>query len=862
MRRICFCIGFLLAILCSVANAAPRESTLTLPSASLGRQGTVPALFHFDHGITGKGELHIRWTDSLGRVVQDETKSVTLTDEIEFSFPVDLSRAVAMRNTLLASLSIEETTAAGKVHTTQEASVDFVAKPLDDHWNDYVIIMYQQYPSPIQPKLEQLGINGGQYPGNNIKLPNYLIDNNMRWYCEQIATDFYAQYHRWRPDRTTDWSLDQAKALYAKDPSSKEGFKRNPSFWDPNWRKQIQERLTDVVHRNSSYRPLFYSLADETGIGSLGNQWDFDFSDMSIVPMRRWLQNKYGTLDALNGEWGTSYTDWNLVTPMTTNEAMQRKDDNFASWADFKDWMDYSYADALRMGVAAVHKADSSALAGIVGAQKPGWGGYDYSRLSRILDVMEPYDIGGSVKMVTSLNPSMPLLTTSFAAGDWERHRVWFELLQGERGLILWDDRQAYIRPDGSKGEAGKKAEGYYNEIRNGVGALVINSKAQDDGIAIHYSQPSMRTEWLLERRPDGDEWMKRDASYERSHNIFLRLRESWGHAIEDQGLQYNFVSYLQLEEGELQRRGYHVLILPHSSSLSMKEVANIRSFVASGGVVIADGMPGTFDEHSRRLASSLLSDMFSGDHASPVTVKTYGKGKAIFLNADLTNYLQDRVASREGKTYDLVAQLLRESNLRAAIAVTDDKGKPVVGIEVRTFLNGGVRLLTLQSSPEQAVDELGPADFHSNKRFEQTKAVHVQLPLAMNVYDVRQKKDLGQQTSMNVTVDAYEPTILALSPTPQPHLQVFVPAEADRGSIIPISFTQHGTSSATQVYHLQVADAAGNILLPYTRNVITTGGAALVELPLAKNDPTGQWTVNIEDMLTGEVQKYSFNVR
>ena len=56
--------------------------------------------------------------------------------------------------------------------------------------------------------------------------------------------------------------------------------------------------------------------------------------------------------------------------------------------------------------------------------------------------------------------------------------------------------------PDPAASEAAK----YYNEIRNGIGALIINSQPVTEPIAIHYSQASMRTEWMLARRPEGDE--------------------------------------------------------------------------------------------------------------------------------------------------------------------------------------------------------------------------------------------------------------------------------------------------------------------------------------------------------------------
>jgi hypothetical protein len=844
------------------ASAAVSKATLTLPSEVIERNGNVPVTFRFEHGLTGEGKLKVRWTDSLGRIVEDNVRPVALRDEIEFSFFIDSSRAVAMKNTLHATITLEEKTAKGVQKTEEDATIDFIAKPASDGWTDYNIMMYQNYPSAIQPALEQLGINGGKYEGRNLAPPDYLIDNNMRWYSENLATDFYAEYHRWRSDRPYDWSLDQAKALYAKDPSSKEAFKRHPSFWDTEWRTRTHDRIVDATRRNSPYQPFFYSLSDETGIASLGSGWDFDFSDQSIVPMRRWLRSQYSTLTDLNKEWDTDFTDWDHVTPLSTNEAMQRQGENFAPWADFKEWMDISFADALKMGVDAVHEIDPHALAGIVGAQKPGWGGYDYSRLTRSVGVMEPYDIGGSVKLAHSLNPDIPLLSTSFASGDWEKHRVWFELLQGERGIILWDESQRYILPDGSKGPAGKSAEQYYNELRDGAGALIINSVAHDDGIAVHYSQPSMRTEWMLERRPDGIAWMNRDASYERSHNQFLRLRESWGHAIEDQGLQYSYLSYTQVEEGQLLRHGYHALVLPRSSSLSEKEAENIREFARSGGVVIADGMPGTFDEHSRRLGTSLLADLFSGEHTQPLTIKPYGAGKTIFVNTNTLDYLQDRITGKEGSTYKVIADLFKTSGIHPEIPTTDEHDNSIVGINVHVFSNGAVRLLSLQSNPQQSVDELGPPNFHSNKRFEISKTVQIHLPTRMYVYDVRKKKFLGDQQTLSVAVDPYEPTILSLTSTPPPHLEISVPSEAAAGIVVPVALRLPQTLSAFQVYHVDVLDPSGKRLLQYSGNVIARGESAVKLIPLAKNDAPGAWTIRVQDMLTGNIETRTLNVR
>jgi hypothetical protein len=71
------------------------------------------------------------------------------------------------------------------------------------------------------------------------------------------------------------------------------------------------------------YRPLYYSLGDETGIGDLSAFWDFDFSDFSLAAMREWLKSEYHSLAALNRQWGTAFQGWDEVVPMTTAEAMK-----------------------------------------------------------------------------------------------------------------------------------------------------------------------------------------------------------------------------------------------------------------------------------------------------------------------------------------------------------------------------------------------------------------------------------------------------------------------------------------------------------------------------------------------------------
>ncbi len=852
LRVLC---GFVGAI-CIFTSVLPAGD-IVLPSTALERDSIVWASYHMPAAVTGPGQLTLHWTDTLNRVVEDRIVPFELTDELDIHFPLDIGRAVAMKNRLQVHVSIKGKNQKGEADNREEdAALDFVAMPSDRGWHDYQIIMWQPYPKEAYPVLRSLGITGGQHNSRAGGIPDALIDNDMRWYSENIGTDYYSEYHRYREDRIQHWSFLQAKDLYRKDPGSKDAFKRHPSFWDPVWRARIQDRLIETAKRNSPYRPFFYSLADESGIADLAAFWDFDFSDESLVPMRRWLRNRYTTLASLNTEWGSSFPTWDLVTPPTTHEAMQRKDDNFAAWADFKQWMDVTFADALQMGRKAIESVDPHAYVNIGGGQRPGWGGYDYARISQALTAIEPYDIGNNVEIIRSLNPKMAMVSTGFANGPWEQQRVWRELFHGHRGLIIWDENHEYAGTDGMAGTRGTEASKYYNEIREGAGALIINSQPVTDPIAIHYSQASMRTEWMLARRPEGDKWIDRGAKTERTDDEFLRLRESWCELIEDQGLQYNFVSYEQLAKAELLKSGYRVLILPRSSSLSAAEVAAIRDFVVQGGVAIADGEPGLFNEHSRRLTASPLADLFGGPHDKPVTVKNVGKGKAIFLNAATLDYLQERLRGNEGATHKLIRDLFRENKIEPEFAVTDSAGGTVVGVETHVFRNGGVHVVTLMSNPLLRVDELGPPDFQTNKRFEKAVDVKLKLPSPMYIYNSRTGKPLGQKQSLAVTVGPYEPVMLALSPTPLPKLNVFAPASAARGAIVEIGISAGATPADNHIYHVDVLNPQGTRVPYYTENLIASHGHARKLLPLAVNDAVGQWKIRIRDGFTGETKE------
>ena len=82
---------------------------------------------------------------------------------------------------------------------------------------------------------------------------------------------------------------------------------------------------------------------------------------------------------------------------------------------------------------------------------------------------------------------------------------------------------------------------------------------------------------------------------------------------------------------------------------------------------MLADGEPGAFDEHCRRLPKAQLADLFDA--------RTFGRGKAIRLDATLLNYHQDRLTGKEGQAHRTMGEFLTTAGVKPQFAVTDSVG-------------------------------------------------------------------------------------------------------------------------------------------------------------------------------------------
>jgi len=470
---------------------------------------------------------------------------------------------------------------------------------------------------------------------------------------------------------------------------------------------------------------------------------------------------------------------------------------------------------------------------------------------------MEAYYIGNNYEFMRSFNPDLIPIHCSFGKGNPEKHLIWYLFIHGDRGLLVWDGGSKYVDDQGNYSARAKEAKQWYGELTGGIGMLRIASRRTDDPVALYHSQANLRVHWVLEVRPSGQAWIHRDSWSERKASRYFRLRESWVKLIEDNGYQWRFLCPPLLQKGALKaydpktRSGFKILFLPEILALSDAEAQAIRDFVSAGGTVVADRMPGTFDEHGKQRPDPVLADLFNGKNP-----------RAVLLNREMLPYYQQRIfpGNKERQLKDIIGRLLEEAvgADRTTPRVVGPAGRPVTGVEVTAWANGSAQLIALHRNPLLRIHELGPQQYKSNKKFETPVRLTVSAPTAKCWYDVRACKLLAKRAEqVTVTLPPFEPVFLMAMP-PGAQRRRFEVTLADKAVNI-----HPGASSALAqpVFHLDFIGPDGKERLVYRQNVTCkpTGGA--VPLPLALNEDAGRWTLRVREVATGQVQEVGFTV-
>ena len=394
-------------------------------------------------------------------------------------------------------------------------------------------------------------------------------------------------------------------------------------------RSKLQAKMrANIAQVKSSPFRAAYALDDEVSWGHFVHptMWRV-CDDPAAYPA--WLAAIYGAGAAPVRDHWVTYEDTRPHLPTWTvrdfdaSPLLDQWSFNDSYWCDFLGGL-VEYANTL----------DPDTPCGIVGGQAPNaFGGYDYAKLMTKLQYIEAYNLGSSQAIIRSFNPrgAVPAVTSTFhQSAEDDIWQVWYYLAHGNRGHIGWVEN----RFDGPTPQPWQDIVApHYREAGQKISPLMEDAEWKHDGIALLYSHPSIQLGWVLDAQAHGSTWVNRDGDHRlgASH----RVRQAWENMLRDGGLQYNFLSYADVIQNGIPA-GYKVLILPACLCLSDAEARMIEAFCRRGGTVIADYLPGVWDQHGRgRTNGGALDALFGVRHDPAMTQADVFGGKWYEVDQD-----------------------------------------------------------------------------------------------------------------------------------------------------------------------------------------------------------------------------------
>ena len=588
--------------------------------------------------------------------------------------------------------------------TIRQTPVRFVAASRD--WNDYEVILpwygpksYQPWIPTLDEQFRRIGISILADPDRNFKMmvSAHLPGFGIYWYRRE--------------------GYLQRKADYLKTKDTKY-LTREVTLESPEFESGIRAQLDKSLRPLAPLKPMACYLADESSLTFYADAFDVDWAPESLAGLRRWLKDEYGTLDALNASWGTSFADWDRVEPMTTEQA--QKHGNYAPWADHRSYMETQFVAAFGKARDLVHDIDPKLRASISGTQVPtAHNGCNWYRIDQEIDYLQPYSGGCQDPMHYLFRPGLTItgFTGYGLVGDQVQHEQWRRLFYGHSGAsIFW--HYTLLNPDLTMSAQGQALAQAFGRLQSGIARVFMNSTVHEDGVAIHFSMPSIRGAWIT----DGKISAGVGGAEGKTSKNFAELenrRKAWVKQFETSGVQFRFLATSQIESGMLEN--YRTLILPYSIAITDREAKEIERFMARGGMVYGDDQTGRMDGRCHWRKQPLWDETTKGfvptgprdvgvrhDFGGPhlVTIRNFGE-------STLTGVLPERATTirlpvTKSARYDLLrggpAAPELEAGLDKPVLIVERKSQ-ISKLAINKDSNGKDLKITLHDEQDTPVD-------------------------------------------------------------------------------------------------------------------------------------------------------------
>ena len=376
---------------------------------------------------------------------------------------------------------------------------------------------------------------------------------------------------------------------------------------------------------------------------------------------------------------------------------------------------------------------------------------------------------------------------------------------------------------------------------------------------------------------------------------------------LKDLGYDPSYISNEEIESGRLTPDRIKMLVLPLSTAISAKESDAIRKYVAEGGIVLADCLTGTYDEHGKPYGKGCLDDLFgiernqsASDRLSYQPCKFEGSSREMIfilesgISPKDSKPILNMGSTVESKVGDFT---LSEPARGGAAAYVKESGKghviylsflseyiknPASAHEIAPLFKQIFQAVELPE-PELKVKSADgkPALCQVLRhRFDDEKSLFlgllmrdglisdgkirkVELPGEYFVYDLLKGGLVNNGSSFEFTPIPGIGNLYAALPYSVKGLELSCQEKVVPGSSLPYDFKiiSSDGKAGYHVIRLVILNPEGKEEKCYTANLEAQDGACKGKLDIALNAVPGKWTLKARDVITGIEDQKVFEV-
>ncbi|NUQ65254.1 MAG: beta-galactosidase trimerization domain-containing protein [Pirellulales bacterium] len=653
-----------------------------------------------------------------------------------------------------------------------------------------------------------------------------------------------------------------------------------PACWSDA--AKIQSHVDGIVDQYvpaGRHGVFVYSLGDEIVVrGSC-------LSPQCLEAYRKYLEGEYGQIAALNASWGANYAGFHEVQlgkPDDNDEAEALRSGNFPRWFDRQAFQSHNFCKLCERFGSGFRRIDPQSRCGFEGAGRFD-AADDLDGFVRSNAFWSPYP-GTADEVLRSIAPR------DFPRSNWMGYtkdadtlleKYWRMVTRGCDAVWWWrwdalGRFHGWLAPTLDPYPAVKEILADTQIVRDGLGDLLLTSDMQTDGIGILYSLASAYAAKVQASPTFG--------SYESNHTAFH-------HALRDLGLNFRYFTDRQMRLGEVDLSQFKVILLPMTQAVSPREAEMLRAYVRDGGTLIADVRPAIYDGHVKPLAAGQLDDVFgvkrtgfaaavvgggsvkvpsADDKPPPLELPNvradagiqpaeasasgsagqvplalrhgYGKGRAMLLNLAMSSFPALGAANTPEAAAQFVQQMLSQGGVSLPLLLAGADGQRLRNVEITRWNNGPVQIVSLL------------------RHHGRPEAAKLELPESLHVYDLKARKDLGLQRSVDLTITPFRAIFYALSPQPLGPVALNVAPSVSRGNVGRVAITS-ALPAGRQAVRLEVKLPDGRLADWIDPVVVTDKKGIVVDVPVACNDPRGTWTIQATELYTSAAATAQFTV-